>query len=226
MPGPGTIAEYICVKAPLAFPKPAHLDFGEAASVALAGLTAWRGLTSKANLQPGETLLITGVGGGVGAAALAIGIALGANVYVTSSRAETLEKAKAIGARGGFNYTEDDWRKHLIRTSGGVDVVFDGAPAASFPNYVRALKTGARVVVYGSTGDADFQVSAPELFLRNLNVMGTNVGNPQEFGAYLAFISKHGIHPVIDKVFPFDQAKDALNFLKKEHGFGKVVISI
>lgn len=226
MPGPGTIAESICVKASLAFRKPAHLSFEEAASVALAGLTAWRGLTTKAGLQAGETLLVTGVGGGVGAAALAIGVAMGANVYVTSSNAGTLEKARALGARSGFNYTQDDWRKDLARTSGGVDVVLDGAPAASFANYVRSLNTGARVVVYGSTGGPDFQVSSRELFLRNLYVVGTNVGNPQEFEAYLAFTGKHGIHPVIDKAFPLSQAKEALDYLQNGHGFGKVAITI
>ena len=226
MPGPGTIAEAICVKSNCAVTKPDHLDFKEAAAMALAGLTAWRGLTTKASLQAGESLLITGVGGGVGAAALDIAVQLGARPYVTSSSPETLEKAESRGAIAGFNYTEEGWRKQLAKTSGGIDVVFDGAPAASFPNYVRSLKMGARVVVYGSTGGPDFQVSAPELFLRNISLIGTNVGNPDEFTAYLAFVAERKFKPVIDKTFSFAEAKDALSFLKKGHSFGKVVIEI
>ena len=226
MPGPGTIAEAICVDSDCAITMPGHLDFSEAAAIPLAGLTAWRGLMTKANLQAGEHLIITGVGGGVGVAALDIAVQLGANVFVTSSSEDTLEHAKSRGAVAGFNYTEPEWRKQLAKTSGGIDVVFDGAPAASFPNYIRSLKMGARVVVYGSTGGPDFQVSAPDLFLRNVSVVGTNVGNPQEFAAYLGFVSDHKMKPAVDKTFGFESAKDALSFLKKGHSFGKVVIEI
>ena len=103
-------------------------------------------------------------------------------------------------------------------------MVFDGAPASSFANYTRALKMGSRVVLYGSTGGMTFQATATDIFLKNVSVIGTNVGNVEEFNAMLAFIDQHNLKPVIDKVFDFDDAKAAFEYLASSHQFGKVVI--
>ncbi len=225
MPGPGTVAEYICVDAHDAIVKPAHLSFEEAAATPLAGVTAWRGLRTKAELRAGEKLLITGVGGGVGAFACMLGVAMGAEVFVTSGSAEGLARAAAAGAKAGFNYNDADWRKALSTTAKGIDVVFDGAPATSFANYVRALRTGARVVLYGSTGGPAFTVQAPDIFLRNLHLIGTNVGTRDELAALIAFMAEHNLKPPIDRTFPFAEAKQALAHLGDAHGYGKVVIT-
>lgn len=226
MPGPGTVAESIALPAANALPKPAHLSFAEAAALPLAALTAWRGLFTKAGLKPGEKLLITGIGGGVALFALQFAVALGAQVYVTSGSDETIAKAVALGASAGFNYRNDDWRRTLPKVSGGIDVVFDGAPASSYPNYGRALNMGARVVIYGSTAGVMFPVNAPELFLKNINVMGTNVGDREDFTAMLAFVAEKQLKPVIERTFALAQATEALQYLKDAHGFGKVVITI
>jgi zinc-binding alcohol dehydrogenase/oxidoreductase len=226
MPGPGTIAEQIVVPAESAVPAPDFLDFEQAAATPLAALTAWRGLTTKAALAKDDRILITGIGGGVATFALKFAVAVGAIAYVTSGSPATLEQAKKLGAAGGFNYNDPDWRKALPKETGGLDVVFDGAPAASYANYSRALKMGARVVLYGSTGGAQVAVNAPELFLKNIRIMGTNVGNPREFRDMLAFVERHMISPVIDRRFSLDSAKEALGFLESSHQFGKVVISI
>lgn len=226
MPGPGTIAEKIVVSAESAFSKPAHLDAHQAAAIPLAGLTAWRGLITKAGLQPDERVLITGVGGGVAAQALAFAVAMGAEAWVTSGSDETLAWAMARGAAGGVNYKSEDWGKTLGKAAGPINVVFDGAPASGYAAYGRALAMGARVVVYGSTGGLGFQVSAPELFLKNVTVAGTNVGNRQEFGAMLDFVSRHKLVPEIERVFSFDQATDALTYLESSHARGKVVIDV
>jgi zinc-binding alcohol dehydrogenase/oxidoreductase len=103
--------------------------------------------------------------------------------------------------------------------------VFDGAPASSYANYGRALNMGARVVIYGSTGGLQFPVNAPELFLKNVTVMGTNVGNLEDFKAMLAFVSEHRLEPVIERSFRLDQAAQALAFLQEKHQLGKIVIS-
>ncbi len=226
MPGPGTIAQSVCVPADSAVPLPPHLDFAQAAALPLAGLTAWRGLVTKAGLRAGEKLLVTGVGGGVATFALLFGVAMGAEVFVTSGSDATLEKAAALGARAGFNYRHENWRKALAKQSGGIDVVFDGAPAASYPQYARALAMGARVVLYGSTGGTDFSVNAPELFLKNLRLIGTNVGNPAEFAAMVAFVAQRGLKPAIDCRFPLSAAVEALAHLERGHGFGKIIIDI
>jgi NADPH:quinone reductase-like Zn-dependent oxidoreductase len=226
MPGPGTIAEYITVPAISALPKPDCLDFEAAAAIPLAALTAWRGLFTKAGLKAGEKLLITGIGGGVALFALQFAVKLGAEVYVTSGSDATLAKAIELGAKAGFNYKDEGWRKALPKISGGIDVVFDGAPGTSYVNYGRALNMGARVVVYGSTGGFTFPVNAPELFLKNVNIMGTNVGDLEDFTAMLAFVNEKKLQPVIERKFTLAESKEAMQYLQHAHGFGKVVITI
>jgi NADPH:quinone reductase-like Zn-dependent oxidoreductase len=225
MPGPGTIAEKISVPAASALPKPAHLGFDQSAAIGLAGLTAWRGLFAKGGLKAGEKLLVTGIGGGVALFALQFAAKLGALVYVTSGSEETISRAVAMGAKAGFNYKDEGWRKALPKATGGIDVVFDGAPASSYPNYGRALTMGARVVVYGSTGGAQFSVNAPELFLKNISVIGTNVGNIDEFKAMLAFVEQHRLEPLIERRFSLDDSAAALSFLQDAHQIGKIVIT-
>jgi zinc-binding alcohol dehydrogenase/oxidoreductase len=224
MPGPGTIANSICVPAENAVAKPLSLSFEEAAATGLAGLTAWRALVSKARLRAGERVFISGIGGGVATFALRFAVAMGATVFVSSGSAETLDKARALGAAAGFDYHDPDWRKSVPRVTGGIDVVIEGAPAGSYANYARALNMGARVVVYGSTGGPQFTVNAPELFLKNVALMGTNVGNLEEYKAMLAFVEQHRLRPAIDRTFRFEQAADALQYLASGHGFGKVTI--
>jgi zinc-binding alcohol dehydrogenase/oxidoreductase len=226
MPGPGTIAEKISVPQASALPKPAHLSFGQAAAIALAGLTAWRGLFTKGGLKRGEKLLVTGIGGGVAMMALQLAQKQGAEVYVTSGSDETISRAVALGAKAGFNYKDESWRKALPKATGGIDVVFDGAPASSYPNYGRALNVGARVVVYGSTGGLQFPVNAPELFLKNITVIGTNVGNMEDFKAMLAFVAEHRLEPVIERSFSLETSAEALAFLQDQHQIGKIVITL
>jgi zinc-binding alcohol dehydrogenase/oxidoreductase len=225
MPGAGTIAEKICVADSSALPKPAHLSFEQAAAIGLAGLTAWRGLFTKAQLKSGEKVLVTGIGGGVALFALQFAVQAGADVYVTSGSQDTIARALTLGAKAGFDYKDENWKKALPKATGGLDVVFDGAPASSYPNYGRALKTGARVVVYGSTGGMAFPVNAPELFLKNISVIGTNIGNLDEYTAMLAFVSQHRLEPLIERSFSLADAAQALRFLQNEHRIGKVVIT-
>jgi zinc-binding alcohol dehydrogenase/oxidoreductase len=226
MPGPGTIAEKISVPAANAVAKPAYLSFEQAAASALGGLTAWRGLFTKGGLKSAEKLLVTGAGGGVAVFALQFATQIGASVFVTSGSEESIARAIALGAKAGFNYKDEGWKKALPKTSGGIDLVFDGAPASSYPNYGRSLAMGARVVVYGSTGGLQFTVNGPELFLKNVSVIGTNVGSLEDFKTMLAFMEKHRLQPVIDHQFSLDAAAEALRYLQDEHKFGKVVIAI
>ncbi len=226
MPGPGTLAQFICVPAASAVAKPDYLSFEEAAAIPLASLTAWRGLVTKAALASGENLLITGAGGGVATFALQIAVAMGANAFVTSGSADTLERAVKLGARAGFNYRDEAWPKTLRKATSGLDVVFDGAPASSYAGYSRALNRGARVVIYGSTAGLQFSCNAPELFLKNLNLIGTNVGTLEELRLLLAFFARHRIRPLIERTFAFTEASLALTHLESAHAIGKVVVTI
>lgn len=226
MPGPGTIAQYIVVAADAVLPKPAHLDFREAAALPLAGLTAWRALFTKAALCSGERVLVTGAGGGVAAQMAAFAIRQGAEVWVTSGSEETIAWAVEQGAAGGINYSHEKWGAQLAKRAGGFDVVVDGAPALGIGEYRKALNDGARVVLYGSTGGAVASLVVTDVFLKNLTVVGTNVGNRAEFGEMLDFVTAHGLTPVVEKSFPLEEAPAALAFLENEHSIGKVVIDI
>jgi NADPH:quinone reductase-like Zn-dependent oxidoreductase len=225
MPGPGTIAEYLCVPAASAVTKPAHLSFEEAAAFPVAGVTAWRALVGKARIEGGETVLITGIGGGVATFALKFAVAQGAEVYVTSSSPASIARALELGAKAGFNYKDDGWRKALFQASGGLDIVLDGAPASAFAGYSRSLRMGARVIIYGSTGGAQFQVTGPDLFLRHAYIVGTAMGDPEDFRAMLAFSAEKQLRPVIDRSFRLAQAAEALLYLEQGHQFGKVTIA-
>jgi zinc-binding alcohol dehydrogenase/oxidoreductase len=226
MPGPGTIAQKVNVPASSAVPMPTHLTFEQAAAIPLGGLTAWRGLFTKGGLKRGEKVLITGIGGGVAIFALQFANTIGAQAFVTSGSDDTLAKAVAMGAKAGFNYKDEGWKKALPKASGGLDLVFDGAPMTSYPNYGRALNMGARVVVYGSTGGLQFSVNAPELFLKNVSIVGTNVGNLEDFASMCSFVAQHRLEPVIDRTFELDSAPAALQYLQDGHRLGKVVITI
>ena len=226
MPHPGTIAEYICVPVENIAQKPRGMSWEEAASTVLTGLTAWRALMFKGQLQPSDTLLISGVGGGVATVGLAFAVALGAKVYVTGESQEVLDRAKEMGALGGLLYTDPEWRRQVGKLTGGVDVVLDGAPAPSYANYVRAINPGARIVIYGSTAGDKFEVTATGIFLKSASIVGSQVGDPQDFRDMLAFIDKHNIKPVIEKSFSLDEAREALLYLEKDHKFGKVVVSV
>lgn len=226
MPHSGTIAEYICVPAANLAPKPSFMTWEEAAATVLTGLTAWRALMFKGQLQPSDTLLISGVGGGVATFGLAFAVALGCKVYVTGESEEVLERAKQMGASDGLLYTDPDWRKQVGKMTGGVDVVLDGAPAPSYANYVRAINPGARIVIYGSTAGDKFEITATGIFLKSASIVGSQVGDIEDFREMLVFVEQHQIKPVIEKSFPLVEAREALLYLEKQHSFGKVVVTV
>lgn len=226
MPFPGTIAEYVCVPADNLAPKPAWMSFEEAGAMPLTALTSWRALMFKGGLQAGETLLISGIGGGVATFGLAFAVAKGANVHVTGESDEVLDRAYQMGAKGGLLFTEPEWRKKIGKLTGGIDVVLDGAPSPSLPNYVRAINPGARIVIYGSTAGNEIKVNATDIFLKSASIVGSQVGDPQDFREMLAFAGEHKIKPVIERSFPLDQAREALLHLRDSHKFGKVVVTV
>jgi len=104
--------------------------------------------------------------------------------------------------------------------------VLDGAPSPSFANYVRAINPGARIVIYGSTAGNEIKVNATDIFLKSASIVGSQVGDPQDFQEMLAFAAEHKIKPVIEATYPLAQAKEALLHLRDAHKFGKVVVTM
>lgn len=224
MPDPGAFAEYLCVPAAHLFPKPAHLNWEQAAALPLAGLTSWRALMTQGAAQPGETVLVTGIGGGVATFALKWAVALGARVFVTSGDDHKLEQARQLGAAGGVNYRAEDWGQQLTKLSGGVDVVVDGTGGPAFKGCFSVLKPGGRLVVYGSTAGNSPGLDLARLFFRQVRIVGSTMGSPAEFAAMLRFVADHRIVPVIDQSFALDQAVAAHQRLLAAEQMGKIIL--
>jgi zinc-binding alcohol dehydrogenase/oxidoreductase len=226
MPRPGTFAEKVVVPTRCLRAKPKHLSHEQAAAMPLAHVTAWRALMTRAALQPGERIIVTGIGGGVALAALQFAVAHGAKVWVTSSQQAKIEKAKEMGAEGGFLYTEERWGRTARRAigDGGADVIIDGAGGDGFEEVVDALAPGGRVGVYGATCGRWPKLLVPKLFFKQASILTSTMGSPREFGAMLAFVDKHGIVPVVDRSFPLAEGRAAFEYLDSGAQQGKVVL--
>jgi NADPH:quinone reductase-like Zn-dependent oxidoreductase len=169
---------------------------------------------------------VTGIGGGVATCALQIAKHLGAKVYVTSGHESKIEAAKRLGAMGGVNHRKDDWAKTLVAEIGSrPDVIIDGAGGETFNRGLDALKPGGRLVSYGSTLGAAQNVEVRRIFWKQLNVLGSTMGSPSDFVAMLR-LYEAGLKPVLDKVFPLEQAGDAHIRMEAGDQFGKIVLKI
>lgn len=226
MPEDGTYAEMIKIPAANLHAKPAHLTFEEAAAAPLCGLTAYRSVVTRAQVKAGETVLVTGIGGGVATFAAQIANSLGARVFVTSGSDEKLERAKALGAEGGANYKNADWGKAITElTGGGPNVVIDSAGGDALETAVRIIKPAGRIVFYGATTGLA-KIDLYRCFFKQLTLMGTTMGSPREFAAFLKLYGEAKLHPAIDQVFPLAEAAAAHRRMNEGGQFGKIVLKI
>lgn len=225
MPSNGVFAEYIAVPADRLHEKPAYLTASEAAAVPLAALTAYRACFYKGQIQAGDTVLVTGIGGGVAQFAAQFAVAAGANVWVTSGSDEKIKTIQQYGVKGGANYKQTDWHKDLLQQTGGFDVIIDSAGGNDFNLLLKTLKMSATLVFYGATLGS-VKLDMPRVFFGQYTIKGTTMGNDQEFAEMLGFIAKHQIKPIIDSIRPFEQIVEAFNDMRDGKIFGKVVISL
>ncbi|WP_174733349.1 quinone oxidoreductase family protein [Mesobacillus harenae] len=226
MPVDGTYAQYISVPAINIYPKPKHLTWEETASLPLAGVTAYRALVVRGQLQAGETVLIPGIGSGVALFVLQMAVAKGAKVFVTSSSEEKIERAKSMGAVGGVNYRLPDWSKQLRKLMGAADLVVDGVGGPGFNQLLNLTKEGGRIVSYGATNGAVPEFMLQWIFLKNIDLRGTKMGSPQQFAEMLDFMSQQKIRPVIDCSFPLEKAAEAQLYMDQGKNFGKITLEI
>lgn len=224
MPDNGTFAERIAVPESSVCDMPAHLNWEQAAALPLAGLTAWRTLFSRCKLKAGEKVLITGIGGGVALMALQLATAAGATVFVTSGSDEKIEKAVLLGAAGGENYREEGWDKRLKQKSGGFDVVIDSAGGDGFALLPGICNPGARIGFYGGTLGKVNGLSLQPVFWKQISLLGSTMGSPQEFDEMLRFVGTHKIIPVVDEVFALEEGNSAMEKMKYGNQFGKLVL--
>ncbi len=228
MPTPGTFAEYIAVPRDYVHFKPAHLSWEQAAALPLAGLTAYRAAFVRAQAQPGERVLVTGIGGGVALLAAQFCAAAGCEVWVTSGSDAKLARALALpGIRGGSNYHTEKWERTLAaQAGGGFEVIIDSAAGPAFNALLDAAVPGGRIVLYGGTLGAMPQVPPARVFWKQLSILGSTMGTTADFSAMLALVAKYQIVPVVDEVLPLAAAEAALRRLETGAQFGKIVLRV
>jgi NADPH:quinone reductase-like Zn-dependent oxidoreductase len=223
----GTYAELIAVPRDFLHPIPDGLGFEEAAAFPLVFETAYRMLVTRAHLQPGEWVLVWGVGGGVATAALAIAKALGAKVVVTSSSDEKLARAKELGADAGVNHASEDVVAAVKElTGGGAHVVVDDVGEATWRRTLDAVRAEGRIVVCGATTGPNPSAALHRVWWKQLSILGSTMGSPEDFrGAYDLVASGKAL-PVVDSVFPLADAAAAHERLEAGEQLGKIVLRI
>jgi zinc-binding alcohol dehydrogenase/oxidoreductase len=227
LPDSGTFAEKISIPVANLAAKPAHLTIQQAAALPLAGLTAWRALFTRAQLKTGERVLVTGVGGGAALYACQFAVAAGAEVWVSSSSAEKLSRARALGAKGGVNYRDDAWAADLQKLAGGLfDVIVDSAGGDGFAKLIELTKPGGRIVFFGATVGNPPGIDLRKSFFRQINLLGTTMGSPADFAGMTAFVERHKIVPVVDRVLPLAETEAAFRHMEAAAQFGKIALQI
>jgi NADPH:quinone reductase-like Zn-dependent oxidoreductase len=205
---------------------PAHLSFEEAATLPCAAVTAWHALISEGRLKPGDTVVTLG-SGGVSLFALQFARLTGARVIATSSSDEKLSKLCGLGASDGINYkTTPDWDKRVRELTGaGADHIVEVGGAGTLPKSVKAVRTGGTISLIGNVaGGGEF--NPLPLLMKNVRLQGIFVGSREMFEAMNRAIETHGLRPVVDRVFPFSEAREAMHYMEHGAHFGKICIRV
>lgn len=207
---------------------PEHLSYQEASTLPCAAVTAWQTLVDVAHLEAGDTALILGTGG-VSVFALQFARMHGARIIVTSSSDAKLDRARQLGASDVINYkTTPDWEKEVFRLTGGrgVDVVVEVGGAGTLPRSLRAVRTSGHIGVIGNLTGLEPTINIGMLINTGVHLRGIYVGSREMFEAMNRAISLHQMRPVIHRVFPFREAREAIAEMQKADHFGKLVISL
>jgi NADPH:quinone reductase-like Zn-dependent oxidoreductase len=224
MPVDGTFAEYICVPVDRLQRKPIHLNPLQAATLPMGGLTAYRALFKRGNLKEGQNVLISGFGGGVAQFAFSFAQAAGANVYVSSGSDQKIEKALKLGAKGAFNYKRETTYADLWKTKGGFDLVIDSAGGDQINNFIKTLKPLGKIVFYGATNGLPGKVDLYRMFWNQLSLLGSTMGNDEEFADMIKFVEKHQLKPIIDSIRPFNKVAESFSDIVLPDKVGKIVL--
>jgi NADPH:quinone reductase-like Zn-dependent oxidoreductase len=222
----GGYAERVAVPAANCLPYPENLSWERAAAVPLVFLTAWHMLVGRANLRPGEDVLVIGAGSGVGSAALQIAALFGARVIATASGAARLERARALGAHETIDHASEDLAARARELTGGkgVEVVFEHVGGPVFERAVDALARNGRLVTCGATAGGKATLDLNLLFGRHLTLLGSWMGRRAELFEALKFVRAGRLVPVVDRVMPLAQAGEAHRLIEGRQHFGKIVL--
>ncbi len=228
LPDNGTQAEYVVIPANNLADKPAYLTFEEAAAIPLGGLTGYRALFTQGALTKGQTILITGAGGGVAALMLQMALAVGASVLVTSGSDEKIKRALDAGAAGGVNYKAENWPKEIkkLAGNGGIDLIVDSAGGDGFDELCSIVNPGGRIVFFGATvGNPSF-VNLRKIIWKQITVQGTTMGNETDFANMVNLFKSYKIKPIVDGPHAFSEFRKAYQRMMNGEQFGKIVLAV
>jgi NADPH:quinone reductase-like Zn-dependent oxidoreductase len=223
----GTMTDTMCLPEEGVTKVPAHLSDVEAATLPCAALTAWSALVTCGNIRPGDHVLVQGCGG-VALFALAFAKLLGAHVTVISSSEERLERAKQLGADAGVNYrSTPEWAKATrdITAGRGYDLILELGGEKTLPQSLRCIRPGGTVAMIGILSGSAMATSLGLIITRQVRLQGVTVGHRDGFEAMLRAIDQHRLKPVVDRVFPFEELKEAMAYLQTGAQFGKVCLA-
>lgn len=222
----GGFAEYVAVPADNLEPIPAGTDFAAAAAGSTSYCTAWRCVVTRGEVRPGDDVLVLAAGGGVGVAAIDIARQAGARVFAGASTVEKREKAIALGAAAAVDHGTAFSAWVLEQTGGrGVDIVVDSL-GATWPESIRSLARGGRLVVCGATLDNKPAFDIRELYQRHRSIRGAPMGSRAEFRQVLKLLGQGRLRPTIDSVFPLDRIQEAHRRAESRVPFGKIVVTM
>ena len=223
----GTHAELIAVPRENVHPIPEELSFEEAAAFPLVYETAYRMLVTRAGLREGEWVLVWGIGSGVGSAAFLIAKALGARVVVTSSDDGKLERARELGADETVNHESGDVVSVVKEaTEGGPHVVVEHVGEATWKTSLQVARTGGRIAVCGATSGPNPPANLHRIFWKQLSILGSTMGTAEDFAGVYELVASGRVKPLVDRVFPLEEAAEAHRHLESGKQFGKVVLTI
>jgi NADPH:quinone reductase-like Zn-dependent oxidoreductase len=224
----GTHAELVAVPETNVYPLPDELSFEDAAAFPLVFETAYRLLVTRARLREGEWVLLWGIGSGVATAGLAIAKALGAMALVTSSSDEKLERARALGADATVNHATGEVREAVKEATGGagVEVVLEHVGEATWQTSLQAARSGGRIAVCGATSGPNPPAALHRIWWKQLSILGSTMGTREDFEAAYELVKSGRAKPVVDSVYPLEEARAAHERMEAGEQFGKIVLSI
>lgn len=224
----GCGAQYIAVPAANLFRKPKNLSLSAAASIGLTFTTAWQMVVRRANIQPGDRVLIHAAGSGVSSAAIQIARLYKAEIIATAGTEEKLERARSLGALHTINYRQKNFLEEVKRITNkrGVDVIIDHTGKDLWEGNIRALRSGGKIVLCGATSGPNATTNLAHVFFRQLEILGSTMGTKADFPRMLNLVEKGELAPVVDRVFPLEDAPLAHARLEQREQFGKVVLEV